>query len=69
VTENVADLIELHRAIIVSGRRHFGLIFTSPRRFPRTTRGIGRIVQALDALLEARQPDDGLVNQTWWLKP
>lgn len=69
VTENVADFIELHRATIVSGRRHFGLTFTSPRRFPRTTRGIGRIVRALDALLDARHPDDGLVNQTWWLEP
>jgi hypothetical protein len=69
VTENVADFIELHRATVVRGRRHFGLIFTSARRFPRTTRGIGRIVRALDALLDVRHPDDGLVNQTWWLEP
>jgi len=69
VTENVADFVELHRATIVSGRRHFGLIFTSPRRFPRTARGIGRIVRALAALMDARHPDDVLVNQTWWLEP
>jgi hypothetical protein len=68
VTENVADFAELHRAAIISGRLHFGLIFTSPRRFPRTTRAIGRLVAALDALLVSQQAEDALVNQTWWLE-
>jgi predicted nuclease of predicted toxin-antitoxin system len=68
VTENVADFVELHRAAVVSGDRHVGIVFTSARRFPRTTRGIGRLVRALDALLDEHRSDDFLVNQTWWLE-
>jgi predicted nuclease of predicted toxin-antitoxin system len=67
VTENVADFVELHAAAVVSGRPHYGIVFTSARRFPRSTRAIGRLVRALDALLDAHLPDDALVNQTRWL--
>jgi hypothetical protein len=67
VTENVADYAELHRALVAGGRRHHGLIFTSPRQFPRTPRAIGRLVRALDALLDSHRADDALVNQTRWL--
>lgn len=69
VTENVADFVELHRAAIITATPHFGLVFTSPRQFPRTRRAIGRIVQALDALLAAHRPVDALRDQTWWLEP
>lgn len=69
VTENVADFVELHRASVITGRDHFGLIFTSPRQFPRTTRAIGRLVRALDALLDVRRSADALSSQTWWLEP
>jgi hypothetical protein len=68
VTENVADFMELHRTAVITGRRHFGLVFTSPRGFPRTSRAIGRLLRALDALLDARRTDGALVNQTWWLQ-
>ena len=67
VTENVADFVELHRAAVITGERHYGLVFTSARRFPRSERGIGRLVAALDALCDARPDDDALLNQTWWL--
>jgi hypothetical protein len=67
VTENVADFAELHRAIVITGRRHYGLIFTSSRQFPRTTRAIGRLVRSLDALLDGNRTDDALESQTWWL--
>jgi hypothetical protein len=69
VTENVADFIELHRATIITGRRHYGLIFTSPRQFPRTIRAVGRLVRSLDALLDGNRTDDALESQTWWLDP
>lgn len=65
VTENVADFAELHRQSVLRGDPHAGLIFTSPRRFPRTRRGIGRLVRALDALLTDGPRD--LIGQTWWL--
>ncbi|HYM52586.1 MAG TPA: DUF5615 family PIN-like protein [Candidatus Dormibacteraeota bacterium] len=69
MTENVADFAELHRAAIITGRRHYGLIFTSPRQFPRRTRAIGRLVRALDAFLDANRTDAALESQTWWLEP
>jgi predicted nuclease of predicted toxin-antitoxin system len=68
VTENVADFAELHRAAITTGRRHYGLIVTSPRQFPRTARAIGRLVRALDSLLDNHPADDDLERQTWWLE-
>jgi len=69
VTENVADFVELHRAAIITGTAHFGIIFTSSRQFPRTRRAIGRTVRALDALLVAHPQTDALRDQTWWLEP
>ena len=65
VTENVADFAELHRQSIGRGDPHAGLVFTSPRRFPRTRRSIGRLVRALDRL-EEEGPRE-LDGQTWWL--
>ena len=68
VTENVVDFVELHRMALVGGHRHFGLVFTSARTFPRSTRAIGRLVRALDALLDERRADDALADQVWWLE-
>ena len=65
VTENVADFAELHRQSVLRGARHAGPIFTSPRRFPRNRRGIGKLVGALDGLLTDGPRD--LIGQTWWL--
>jgi hypothetical protein len=67
VTENVADLAELHRQQILTGDGHAGLVFTSPKGFPRTRRGIGRLVRALSALLNEQPGADALADQVWWL--
>ena len=69
VTENVADFVELHRLAIVTSTSHFGIVFTSARQLPRTRRGIGRMVRALDALLASHPATDPLRDQTWWLEP
>jgi predicted nuclease of predicted toxin-antitoxin system len=69
VTENVADFVELHRAATITGSTHYGLVFTSPRQFPRTRRAIGRLVRALEVLLRAHPSIDALRDQTWWLEP
>jgi predicted nuclease of predicted toxin-antitoxin system len=69
VTENVADFVELHRMSVITRRPHCGIVFTSPRGFPRTRRAIGRIVLALDTLLSASPSTDALADQTWWLEP
>jgi len=68
VTEDVADFWELHRAAVTTGRRHMGLIFTSPHRFPRTKRAMGRLVQALDDLIRAQPADDAFETQIVWLE-
>jgi predicted nuclease of predicted toxin-antitoxin system len=67
VTENVADFVELHRRSILRRRPHAGIVFTSPKRFPRTRRAIGRLVRALEELLVAHSDRDGLAGEAWWL--
>jgi len=69
LTENAADFLPPVHAATVRGTDHFGLVLTSPRRFPRTSRAIGRVVAALDAFLAARPADDALRGQSWWLEP
>ena len=68
VTENVADFVELHRQSVVGGERHAGLVFTSPRQFPRSRRAIGRLVRALETLLSASPETDALRDQVRWLE-
>ncbi len=67
VTENVADFVELHGRSILRRRPHAGLVFTSPKRFPRTRRAIGRIVRALQTLLADHPGRDALAGDAWWL--
>lgn len=69
VTEDAADFLPIAAAAVVRGTDHFGVVLTSPRQFPRTTRSIGRLVSALDAFLRARPTDDALRGQSWWLEP
>ena len=69
VTENVADFLPLVHAAATIGMDHAGIILTSSRQFPRTSRAVGRLVRALDALLVARPAADALRGQTWWLEP
>lgn len=66
---NVADFVELHRLAIGTSTSHSSVVFTSARRLPRTRRGIGRMVRALDALLAVYPATDALHDQTWWLEP
>ena len=62
VTENVRDFARL-----ASVMPHAGIVFVSSQRFPRTRSGMGRLLEALDALLAADRvpPRDGVV----WLSP
>jgi hypothetical protein len=69
LTENASDFLLIVRAATVRGTDHFGLVLTSPRQFPRTSRAIGRLVAALDAFLAARPAADALRGQSWWLEP
>ncbi len=69
LTEDAADFLPILRAATVRGTDHFGVLFTSARQFPRTSRAIGRLVAALDAFLTARPAEEALRGQSWWLEP
>lgn len=52
MTENVPDFRRLEAAALARSESHATLVFTSNRQFPRGEPGtIGRLVEALDALL------------------
>lgn len=63
VTENVADFARL----AALPATHAGIIFVSAQRFPRTARGLARIGDALQAVLDADglPPHSGVI----WLSP
>ena len=68
LTEDAFDFLPIVRAATVRGTDHFGVVLTSPRQFPRTSRAIGRLVTALDAFLVAHSAADALRGQSWWLE-
>lgn len=58
VTENVQDFRPLAEEVLRRGERHYGVIFTTSRRWPRSNPG--RLIAALDSLLAStpEQPRD-----------
>jgi hypothetical protein len=69
MTENVADFMPLVREAAAEGRRHSGVVFTSPRSLPRGPRTIGLFVKSLGSLLRARAAEDALADQVHLLGP
>lgn len=67
VTENVADFVELSRQLAAHEEDHYGLIFTSASRFPRSRATIGVFVRELGRFLRERPKDDSLLGQSHWL--
>lgn len=63
VTENVRDF----RPLIVDSPNGSGVIFTSSRTFPRSRRGMGKLIAALDAWLAAASTAEQPVEV--WLVP
>lgn len=70
VTENVKDFAPLHQLIAAAGQRHSGLIFTHPRRFPRSAPDHVRVLaDALGAFLVEHGPMlDDVGSFVWWLE-
>src|SRR5207245_6321842 len=64
VTENVQDFMPLHNAYVSEGRSHAGLVFSSPRSMPRSTRTIGMFVRVLGSLCREDPP---LGTDVHWL--
>jgi hypothetical protein len=69
VTENVGDFVLLARRATAAGIDHAGLVFTSYRTFSRSRAGIGPLVAALAALLNAHPDDRALWDRIVWLDP
>jgi hypothetical protein len=67
VTENWADFDRLLRAAAQTGRTHFGVVFTSRRRLPRSRDTIGLYVRVLDELLREHPAEDALLDGSRWL--
>ena len=66
VTENIVDFAVIATRGGAQPRPHAGLIFTSPRRFHRSTIAYpGNLVVALRALLEDPPPIGA--SGSWWL--
>lgn len=67
VTNNLVDFRPLHHeAIAPGGPGHFGMVFM-PGNYRRTKADIGRIVDALEAMLAAFPGDNDLANGETWL--
>src|SRR3989304_195922 len=54
VTENVQDFAPLVRRAALGGEAIPGVVYSSPRRLPRSSNTVGIFVDALDRLLRSR---------------
>lgn len=67
VTENWADFQTEMRRAADTGRTHYGVLFTSPRQMPRSSKTIGLYVRVLDDFLRRHPDEDALLNSYRWL--
>lgn len=63
VTENVRDF----RPLVLDDPARPGVLFTSSRTFPRTRRGIGKLIAAIDGWIAVAAKADPPVEE--WLQP
>lgn len=67
VTNNVRDFRRLHHAAVApGGPGHFGIVFMASG-YRRTKDDVGRIVAALEAVLEAHPGERDLTDRETWL--
>lgn len=62
VTENVRDYRPLAEALLAAGGNHYGLVFTTEKRWPRSSPGA--LIVALDQLLKST-PEQLVDNELW----
>jgi Domain of unknown function (DUF5615) len=63
VTNDVADFQPLHDRLVAAGGGHYGMLFTSDQRMPRTKAGIAGWVDVLDAFLREHRDEAALRNR------
>jgi predicted nuclease of predicted toxin-antitoxin system len=64
VTENVRDLVQIHRRFLSRGETHAGIILISERTYSRRRHAVGRLILALAVFMEAHET---LANEIAWL--
>ena len=67
VTEDVRDFMVLHGAHLNRGETHAGVLFSSPRAFPRRMTAVGQLITALVAFIEERAHAGTLEGDIAWL--
>lgn len=67
LTENWGDFSRLLEQAGSEGTTHYGVVFTSRRKLPRSRNTIGLYVRALDRFLCEHRADDALLNGSHWL--
>ena len=67
LTENWADFAREMENVLAAGNEHYGVVFTSRRRLPRSRDTIGLYVQVLDDFLRRHPSEDALRNSYRWL--
>jgi hypothetical protein len=68
VTNDVAGFGRLAKTHSEQGSAHFGVLFTSDRRFPRRSRAhVGLLVRALDTLLQSYPGEPRADSLVRWL--
>ena len=66
VTNNLRDYRPRAAALVTAGTGHWGMVYV-PGNYRRSRRDTGRIVAALDAILQAHPADDALRSRETWL--
>ena len=69
VTNNLGDYLRLHALFLEGRQRHWGIILTDDRPFPRHERAFGLLIRSLEALLRAHPPDNAFRDRLHWLQP
>ena len=67
VTENWPHFVRLLEPAAVEGTNHYGVLFTSASKLPRSRGTIGGFVRALDQFLGNHPADDALLDSSRWL--
>ena len=67
LTENWGDFSGLLEQAANERMTHYGVVFTSRRKLPRSRNTIGLYVRILDEFLREHRADDALLNSSRWL--
>lgn len=67
LTENWSDYNRLIRQAADEGMTHYGVVFSSRQKLPRSRETIGRYVRVLDDFLTRHPTVDALLDSSRWI--